>query len=457
MAPINADVAEVEAQLSAIRVRRNGLAAQRGLAVALTAILLAAAVVVATALRGSTTLFAVATCLAGLAALGCAAYAAWRTRQEWLSLPATAHLADTHAALDDRLTTLLAVAPVAPTPVLRPLLIAQIVAARRRWGIDALAPQRLSRWLALVPLALAIFAATAFYARPPASAVTRHADAGPVQLAAAPLAGSVVQTKPGDEGLFSTASGDGTMTQGASTSTSRSAHRGNGGADGAKAAAAAGGDAGEIPGQAAAAPGEVADENGLDRLRQSIRETFGAPPAPGSGGAAGDKGGEAKRDGQNGAGDDSTQSAKDAPRPDGSASSAQATSGDRNDPASAEAQQMTPGAGPNSANQGSRGSGRGGAGTGGSNGVLGANGAPQEAAGQGMPMAIKLSAITGVSPSQTEPQRRNQDVPAAAANASRTGGSLPTLADEQLADVTMQQLDVGPEHEGIVRRIFTRE
>jgi hypothetical protein len=174
-------------------VRRNGLAAQRALAIALSTLLVAAAIVIATALRGSYTLFAVATALAGLAAAAAIAYIAWRTREEWLTLPATAHLADTHAALDDRLTTLLAVAPVTPTPVLRPLLIDQIVAALQRWDVDALAPQRLSRWLALVPLSLMILAATAFYARPPATATTQQA-AHKLAIPVAPVAGNTVET-----------------------------------------------------------------------------------------------------------------------------------------------------------------------------------------------------------------------------------------------------------------------
>ena len=456
MAPINGDVAEVEAQLCAIRVRRNGLAAQRALAVALSALLVAAAIVIATALRGSYTLFAVATFFAGLAAVAAIGYIAWRTREDWLTLPATAHLADTHAALDDRLTTLLAVAPVTPTPVLRPLLIDQIVAARQRWNVDALAPQRLSRWLALVPLSLMILAATSFYARPPTTATTQQA-AHKLAIPVAPVAGNTVETASQDEGLFSKGDG-GQLPPGTMAAAAKAGPNGPGSSK-----ANQDGDrdgAGSPQMQGDAAPGLTADDSRLDRLRQSIRDTFGAPKNSTNNTPAGDKGGdkngEAKRDGAYGAGDSKT-STDAPPRPDGESTTARAANADRNDPTSDQGRQVTPGTGPNASEQGSRGSGRGGAGAGGTNGVLGAAGSPQQATGKAQPMAIKLTTITGVSPSQTEPQRPNEDVPAASANASRATGPLPSLADEQLADVTMQQLDVGPEHEGIVRRIFTRE
>src|SRR5512143_512745 len=231
MAPINADAVEVEAQLSAIRVRRNGLAAQRALAGALSATLLAASLVVVTALRGSGTSFAAATALASLATLAAVAYAAWRTRKEWLSLPATAHLADTHAALDERLTTLLAVAPKTPPPVLRCLLVDQVVGARQRWGLEALAPQRISRWLALVPLSLFVLAATAFYARPPAIADTRHASAKPLQLPVKPLAGAtVVERSAQQEGLFTKGGDNATLATAARTGAMNGSPQGDRGA-----------------------------------------------------------------------------------------------------------------------------------------------------------------------------------------------------------------------------------
>ena len=455
MAPINADVVVVEAQLSAIRVRRNGLAAQRALAGALSTALLAASLVVLAALRGSVASFAIATALAALVTLAGVAYAVWRTRQEWLSLPAIAHLADTHAALDERLTTLLAVAPKTPPPALRCLLVDQVVGTRQRWGLEALAPQRISRWLALVPLSLFVFAATAFYARPPAIADARHASAKPLKPPAQPLAGTtVVERAAQEEGLFTNGDDHVTVATAARNGAMNGAPHGDrDSAEGTNSPMAGEGSIASAA-QGGMTSGDPAAAGKLDSLRQSIREAFGASPETDVRDRTADR--NRRDDGGSGNGDRDTSNG-DAPRPDGASSgAARAENGERTD-TSAAAQSVTPGAGTNTADQGSRGSGRGGAGSAGSQGVLGAAGAPRLGGDKAAPMAIKLSAISGVSPSQREPQRRPEGLPAAATNASRSSGNLPDLADEQLADVTMQQLEVGPEHEAIIRRLFTRE
>src|SRR5512143_3108617 len=272
MAPINADVVEVEAQLSAIRLRRNGLAAQRALAGALSTALVAASVVVVTALRGSVASFAIATALATLATLAAVAYAAWRTRREWLSLPATAHLADTRAALDERLTTLLAVAPLTPPPVLRSLLVDQLIGARQRWGIEALAPQRISRWLALVPLSLFVFAATAFYARPPAVADTRHASAKPLKPPAQPLAGTtMVERAAQEERLFTNGDGHVTVATAARNGAMNGAPHGDrDSAEGTNSPMAGEGSIASAA-QGGMTSGDPSAAGKLDSLRQSIR------------------------------------------------------------------------------------------------------------------------------------------------------------------------------------------
>ncbi|MBX3023405.1 hypothetical protein KF840_00705 [bacterium] len=449
-------MADVEAQLSAIRSRRNGLAAQRALAVALGTPLIAAALVVATALRGSATVFAVATAAAAIATGAAIAAAAWYARREWLSLPATARLADASAQLDERLTTLLAVAPLAPAPTLRPLLVRQVLGARHQWDLAALAPQRLSGWLMLVPLGLLVLAATAFYARPPAVAGLRTTVAKSSPLETHPLAGAeVVERSATDRGT--SAAGDQIL---ALAGTSRR----DGERDRAQRAAAAGADtaSASMPAAGSDAAGAADDsiETGspaagdhLADLRQSIRAAFGAAPESdlGMSPAA-----SSQRAGTGGDSNAERHRADDAR----SDTNGTGTSGNKDQPADANAagtQSVTPGADPSADEQGAKGSGRGGAGATGSTGVLGAAGSPRLESDPAAPMAIKIAAISGVSPSQTEPQRRHQGVTtSAAANASRTA-PLPDLASEQLADATMQQLEVGPEHEAIVRRLFTRE
>lgn len=441
MAPVNADVGEVEAQLSAIRRRHNGLAAQRALAGIGSATLIAASLMIVTALRGSTSLFVLTTALAIGGTVACIGYLAWMTWHDWLSLPATAHLADTRAALDERLTTLLAVGPLSPPPPLRSLLLDQVIRARSRWGVEALAPQRISPWLALVPLALAVFAATTFYARPPAAAATRRTVT---------RASSVPATSPGSASAPRPARGEILVDQSGRDAATSAAGAATATRAGASGASTTGGEAGAETGSTPAggtAGGEVPAGGPLDKLRQSIQDTFGGAQGaterqPGTGAETGERRNRGSGDDTGGDGTSSPARTTDA-RQNPAQSSPQGRQPDPANHATAEA-------------QGSQGSGRGGSANGGTTGVLGTSPSAPDGGGKAAPMGIKLSAVSGVAPSQTEPQRRN-DVPAAGANASHTGGPLPALSEEQLADATVRPLDVGPEHEAIIRRIFTRE
>lgn len=437
MAPVNADVAAVETELRSIRLRRNGVALQCALASASSVLLVAASLVIACALRGSSSGFALATTLAGVGAVAGTGYVAWRTWRNWLTLPATARLADTRAALDDRLTTLLAVAPLSPAPALRPLLIEQLVQARPRWGAGALAPRRFSPWLALVPAALAVFVATAFYARPPARATASRPLLRTASVpATAPIDGSDGST---DRALFaSPPSGEPAGARGGVKDATRA---GGGGAAGPEGAS------NDITGSAprAGSEGAAAATGALDRLQQSIRDTFGGSPDSGGRSASGpaptDHTDRQRADTRRA---DATSSNRGAPTPLDAAQGAPH-------------EQHAPAAPPAAAGaQEPHGSGRGGAASGASNGLLGGATAPRTDGSDAAPVGIQLRAITGVSPDQAEPQRR-PNVPAVAANASRPARPLPDLADEQLADATVRPLAVGPEHEAIIRRIFTRE
>lgn len=430
MARVNADVGEVEAQLSAIRRRRNGLATQRALAGAGSATLIAASFTIATALRGPTSVFALAAALAVGGVVAAIGYLAWMTWHDWLSLPATAHLADTRGALDERLTTLLAVGPISPPPPLRPLLLEQVIRARSRWGVEALAPQRISPWLALVPLALAVFAATTFYARPPAAAASRRTVTRTSTVAVTSLGKASAPRSP--QAILADESGH--------DAPASASGAGGASAPGGKSAAETGGSPPGTAGGARPAGGP------LERLRQSIQDTFGAVP-------------EAKEP-QLGAGTDpgkrGNQGAGNDTRLDGTSSAARTAVAQSAAKSSPQGQPSDPANRATADAQGSHGNGRGGSANGGTTGVLGTSPASREGSGKAAPMGIKLSAVTGMSPSQAEPQRRN-DVPAASTNASRAGGPPPALSDEQLADATVRPLDVGPEHEAIIRRIFTRE
>jgi len=72
-------------------------------------------------------------------------------------------------------------------------------------------------------------------------------------------------------------------------------------------------------------------------------------------------------------------------------------------------------------------------------------------------LPLKLGAFASVAPSQVEPQRNtppsNEPVTVGSAGAN----SAPALVDEQAPDAPLQKAEVSPEHEALVRRIFTRD
>jgi hypothetical protein len=443
---VNVDVAEVEAQLAALRTRRNTLLAQRALAYALSAILIAAALIVPLALRASMQLFAAASAAISLAALAAIAYCASRAWTGWLSLPATARFADASAALDDRLTTLIGTAPNHPASTLRPLLVAQLLSARRHWTVDALAPQRVARAVALVPAAATLFAAATFYARPPG---TPKATSLRVDRAAPFPAGSMGEGRSEDTNadapLFADPAGEQPDAAAADTidGDRRTAAGANGAPDGDQPIGEGAGDGSAL----AAAPTDGA-AGPLASLQDSIRQTFGGGPD-----------GNASRSGAAPQGKSAGEGNSDGDRPGADSQApgdAQSASARNQQPAPQPGEAANPDAAAGK-NGGAHGSGRGGGSATTAGTMFGGAAQARGAAADAAPMAIKLSAISGVSPSQHEPQQHAADVPAAPTNASRTGGRLPDMATTQLADATIQKLDVGPEYEGVVRRLFARQ
>lgn len=442
---VNVDVAEVEAQLAALRARRNGLLAQRAVAHALTVLLIAATIIVTLALHGSPGLFSGVTATVALVAVAAVAYCAWQAWTGWLSLSATARFADTTAALDDRLTTLIGTALIDPGSTLRPLLVAQLLGARGGWTADALAPQRVARAVALVPAAAMLFAAVTFYGRPPGAptATPRRADrtasfpAGPMDDAREKdvVAEAELFTKPaGEQRPSSTTgrtSGDGPNAASADNAPDADKPIADRTGDGATLAAA--------PTDGGAGP--------LASLQDSIRQAFGAagPNANSS------RSGPPQEQNAGGA-----KPEHDRPGSDSQAAGDSQTASARHQQAAPEPGQPSNPDAATTKSGGAHGSGRGGAGASAAGTMFGdaqARGPAADAA----PMAIKLSAISGVSPSKHEPQRGAADVPAVPTNAARTGGPLPDMATTQLADAAIQKLDVGPEYEGVVRRLFARQ
>jgi hypothetical protein len=71
-------------------------------------------------------------------------------------------------------------------------------------------------------------------------------------------------------------------------------------------------------------------------------------------------------------------------------------------------------------------------------------------------LAIKLGAFAALAPNQVEPQQRRP--PPGTVPLDALPGKRPaTLSEEQVPDAPLQKADVAPQHETVVRRIFTRE
>ena len=70
-------------------------------------------------------------------------------------------------------------------------------------------------------------------------------------------------------------------------------------------------------------------------------------------------------------------------------------------------------------------------------------------------LPLKLGAFSAMAPNQVEPQR--QAPPVGAVPFEAAPQAPPSLSEEQVPDAALQKADVAPEHEALVRRIFTRE
>lgn len=437
MLSVRADVAEVEEELRVLRSRLNGLVVQHVISLGLATALLVATILIVFALHANSTLFTAATWGGITIGLALAAYLVWILRRAWLSLDDAASLADKRSGLEGRLTTTLA--DPAPHSPLRSLLLEQVRAAAPRWQTSALAPRRVARTVLLIPAALAVLAASAFYARPPARAVRAPRPMQPldqaltIASATGPAAPSAAAD--GDAGLRAT--GASSSDAGESPAGARPAVEASGSQD-----MAAG----------ATAP-PVGAESAGDELRNTIRRAFGADPDT-TGSSHSSRTSGATR-GASGFGEkDERQPTTDAP-----AASAQSTGTKAAPDSTAPNDPSQPGPQPGTAGT----EGRGGTGRSGAGGAAGelfdakapSAGAPTSAAAK--PMAIKLGAFAVAAPQQAEPQRQPGSPAASSATSAGRNTRLPDISVEQAPDAALQKLDVAPEHEAFVRRIFTRE
>src|SRR5262245_24755600 len=468
MPPFSVGFAQVEHRLGIVRRRLNLFMLQDALYRSGSLAALATALLVALALRGRAALFAVAA-WAAIGAFGAAAVAAiLRVRRRWRSVEQVVRWADREAGLEDRLATLLLDPARARGSRLSDMLLEQILAAAPRWDVDTLAPRRVPRSLFVLVAALAALIATSFFLRPPAVPLSSPVAAPlrqPSTEAAAESMRSPLQSNAVGETLRvgAMAKQGGGQPDGATNAAGRSAAGSKGGSDETSARAA-----GQSEGHPSAPfPGQNADSSGINnnapsvdrsselakaaeggmpqQLQDAIRQGLGAPrPDEASSGPRGARGADtnlpqsdsdardalARRNPEPNANRDSntTQRSDESPQPNGAAgkkagTGSVANAGSQSGEAAAELFGEAP-----TARTGGRESQR---------------------------LAIKLGAFAAMAPNQVEPQRQAPPVGAVPFEAARQ--APPPLSDEQVPDAPLQKADVAPEHETLVRRIFTRE
>jgi hypothetical protein len=470
MPPFSVGFAQVEHRLGTVRRRLNLVTLQDAAYLAGTLVALAAALVISVAVRGQATLFAVAVWAAAAAVTTALVGATLRVRRRWLSVEQAVRFADRRAALDDRLATLLLDPARARDSRLRDILLAQILAATPRWDVETLAPRRVPRSLYALLAALAALVATSFLVRPPAtpqSASTamrpRPADersgAGMPRLppAGSPAGDSAELLSPGRlehggegaERLGGTGAREGSRPGIAGESAGRlTARSGPQQADhpdqaGSEERSGEAGMSPQAPPNAIGSSPNLAEgtQDGMaERLQDAIRQAIGAPDAnqKGRDETPGGQRREARAD-QIGSGsrEQSRRDETESTSRDGRADKAPAP----------DAQAAIPGSG-SAANPGGQ---VGPAST----ELFSKERNPGMPVRESLTMPLKLGAFAAMQPSQVEPQRQP---PANSLPFASGGVGAPArLAEEQIPDAPLQKADVAPEHEAVVRRIFTRE
>jgi hypothetical protein len=454
MPPFNVGFAQVEDRLRVVRRRINLRELQHALYLSGSLATLAAAVVVGVALRGEAVMFSAALWFAVASIAAALIAAGLRVHRRWVSVEQVVHFADRRAALDDRLATLLFdTAPGRSSP-LKGLLLEQVLAATPRWDADTLVPRRMPRSALAFVASLIALIVVGFWARPPAGPndLANRNMPHPSHLGSdteehpPPLSGGSRAEPAAQIGLGRGAMQLAGLTGGdrrADTSVpvpSRQAGGERTGHASQPADAAPAGDAAPAntertsPHSAAGMPAMT------EKLQSAIREALGAEkPGGETHNQTGSQLDDARR---------SDEQLKSGQRPTGAGSASRqrdASSSTAQPPRSAGSE---PGGGSTAAS-GAREGGE-------PEQLFGSLASARPANGGTQNVSIKLGTFTALAPSQVEPQRHMP--PIAQPVLGPAGQTAPQpLADEQVADAPLQKAEVAPEHEALVRRIFTRD
>ena len=453
MPSFSVGLAQVEDRLRSVRRRLNLLIVQDAIYLAGSAVFAAAALLIGLSMWREISLPSESAWL-GIPTVAIAGTAAaLQMYRRWVSLSAVVHWADRRAELDDRLTTLLFDAPQVRTSSLHPVLLEQILAAAPRWDIDRLAPRRVPRSVFAFAAALAALIVTAYFARPPAVPTSAAAALHPqtsreAQDAAQPRGAAGSRPAAGQSGLGPSQIG-------------RPAQAGT---DGAQLAAAAIGDLGEH--RNLATVGSGGDSRGAGRSSDPVNGGDGAEKDSSGSTAETTAGGRERLDTK-------TSSATDAKEPGtelrGNAPSANPVHAADHPPGSGtgtrpDAAASAPSASNSTGNRPSGGTGSrpggGAAAAGGApgaeaTGLFAAQASGEAPSGSPHPMPVPLGAFSTLASTRSDPQRPD---PSGGAIPGATASHRPaTLPEEQIPDAPLQKADIAPEHEPLIRRIFTPE
>lgn len=483
MPSLSVGFAQVEDRLRIVRRRLNLLTLQDALYLSGSLVALAIALVIVLALRGRAALFAGSVWAAAAAVAAAIVAAALRIHRRWLSVEQVVRLADREAALDDRLATLLSDPSRARASRLRGVLLEQILAAAPRWDIDVLAPRRVPRSVFVLTAALAALVMTSFFARPPASpqpapAMRPHPSGADAEAEVLRPHAAMKRT---DEGGHPGAghdmqvaglrgAGEGLARQSSSFASLHEPGMHPGTAPGEQGAERSPtGQQGPHDARSGVGSAESAPPGMAEKLQDAIRQALGAEGSdqtkPDEGGTGRlDDGRQADASAKRGAGSEGSGAdrLKSARRGTDSLNSARGNT----DPLKGDSDPLKKGTSdagvlPPSASSDAPGAGSGagaGARTGQASGgelFAGESGVRRDGTGS-QSLSIKLGAFATIAPSQVEPQR--QAPPVGDLMSGRAAHNAPAaVGDEQIPDAALQKADVAPEHEALVRRIFTRD
>ncbi|MFI5394225.1 MAG: hypothetical protein ACHQ9S_01720 [Candidatus Binatia bacterium] len=440
MPAITLGLAEVEERLRALRRRLNFVTAQHSAYLAMSLVLLVAALLIILGLRASASVFRIAAWGSTLVLIGAGAACVVYARRHWLDVRATAHLVDERGQLTDRLATLVDLR-LRPRPSrLAPVLVAQALALGARWQAQRIAPRRIPRSAVLVIASLLALGATTLVERHTARPASPAATSARNKLVAS---NGPVSVRPSSAG--------------GTTTTDQMARQGGGQL---RTDLPPGADSGSGPRSAmdqdsppAAGVGSIEPKDGsaslTDRLQHAIHQAFRTETPDikdqlaSRSGASGDEGrAHEDHDAQRHSGAEMSGNASDTDheknrdRPQSGSGAAQREGGSD---APQNFEGSSPGAGEGSNPQG----------------LMEPN-AGNLATGDGESKRFKLTITSFLhSVEQQDTQLRRKGTGTGSAGPTESGSGGMALNDRQLTDDALRKTEIPPEYEDLVRRVFS--